>query len=95
MGQPRKSVQVMKHRLRQIDEPLPGVPLLELAGESRVLIENHYGVSEYSRERVGVKVRFGVLLVCGCGLELAKLSKDQLVISGRIDGIQVIRGRKG
>ena len=33
-------------------EPLPGQSLLELTGDRQVLIENHRGVTQYSREQV-------------------------------------------
>lgn len=75
-------------------EPLPGVPVVELAGECRVLIERHGGVTEYSRERISVKVRYGQVRVCGCGLELTRMTREQLVISGRIDGIELLRRGK-
>lgn len=72
-------------------EPLPGMPIVEIAGECRVLIERHGGVTEYSRERISVKVRYGMITVCGCGLELTRMTREQLVISGRIDGVQLQR----
>lgn len=72
-------------------EPLPGVPIVEIAGDSRVLIEGHDGMTEYSRERICVKVRYGCVCVCGCGLELTRMSQAQLIISGRIDGVQIKR----
>lgn len=72
-------------------EPLPGTPIVEIAGECRVLIERHGGVTEYSRERISVKVRYGMITVCGCGLELTRMTREQLVISGRIDGVQLQR----
>lgn len=75
-------------------EPLPAQPIIEIAGDRRVLIENHFGVMEYSRERIGVKVKYGVVSVCGCGLELTRMTKEQLVISGRIDGISLQRRGK-
>lgn len=72
-------------------EAMPGQPLVELAGDRRVLIENHNGVTEYGRERISVRVRYGQLVVCGCGLELARMTKEQLVIIGRIDGVTLHR----
>lgn len=75
-------------------EPLPAQSVIEIAGDCRVLIENHCGVREYSRECIGVKVKFGVVLVRGCGLELSRMTKEQLVISGKIDGITLQRGTK-
>lgn len=75
-------------------EPLPGMPLIELAGDRRVLIENHSGVTEYGREKIQVKVRYGQICVCGAGLELSRMTKQQLVISGRIDTVSLLRRRK-
>ena len=75
------------------DEALPGQPLVEILGEGRVLIEHHQGVTEYSREKIQVKMRYGCLCICGYGLELARMNGDQLVIHGRIDGISIIRRR--
>ena len=74
-------------------ESLPGMTIAELAGDRRVLIEGHRGVTEYCRERVTVKVGYGWLCITGCGLELRQMSKQQLVISGRIDAITLRRKR--
>ena len=89
---------LLERLVEEIDLPgevMPGQPLVELAGDRRVLIENHSGVTEYGKEKICVKVRYGVLTVCGCGLELARMTKDQLVITGRIDGVTLTRRGKG
>lgn len=75
-------------------ESLPGVPVVEIAGEYRVLIERHCGVTEYSRERICIKVSYGVVSISGCALELTRMSREQLVISGRIDCIQLQRRKR-
>lgn len=75
-------------------EPMPGVPVVELAGDRRVLIERHGGVTEYSCERICVKVRYGLVCICGCGLELTCMTREQLVITGRIDAVQLQRRGK-
>lgn len=72
-------------------ENMPGQPIVEIAGSQRVLIENHLGVLGYSRERILVKVKFGCIHVCGCGLELLRMTREQLVIRGRIDGVTLQR----
>ncbi len=74
-------------------EPLPGVPLVELAGDRRVLIENHGGVTEYGTQTIRVRVRYGEVCVCGADLELARMTKEQLVVCGRIDGVTLVRRR--
>ena len=72
-------------------ESLTKVPLLELAGHSRVLIENHLGVLAYSLEEIQIKVSYGRLVIHGEQLMLLQMSKEQLVITGRIDSVQLIR----
>ena len=82
-------------RLDLPGESLPGQVVVEITGENRVLIEHHCGVREYSRERIGVKVKYGVLQVCGSCLELRCMTREQLVISGRIDCIVLKRRNNG
>lgn len=72
-------------------EGIPGVPIVEISGDRRVLIENHYGVKVYSRENIVVNVKYGWVSVCGCGLELLRMTKEQLVIQGRIDSVGLRR----
>lgn len=74
-------------------EAIPGQPLVELYGDRRILIEHHGGVTEYGRDKIQVKVRYGYLCVCGGCLELARMTAEQLVITGRIDSVNIIRGR--
>lgn len=76
------------------DEPIPGLPLVELAGDRRVLIERHSGVTEYSTEKICVKVRYGQVCISGCGLELTCMTREKLIITGRIDCVQLLRRGK-
>ena len=72
-------------------ESLPGQVLVEIMGDRRVLIENHRGIREFSRERIGINVKYGVLLVCGSCLEVRCMTREVLVICGTIDGITLVR----
>lgn len=72
-------------------EPMPGMSIVELASDNRVLIERHRGIMEYGQERIRVIVSFGQLCITGCHLELVCMTKQQLIISGKIDCITVIR----
>ena len=73
-------------------ETFPGQVLIEIAGESRVLIEGHKGVREYSREQIGIHVRYGTVMVCGSCLELRCMTRDQMIITGKIDAVELRRG---
>lgn len=91
-----KGKDILRRLTRELDiqaQPLPGLPIVELAGNRRVLIENHRGVREYSRERIGVKVKTGLVVVCGQGLELSRMTRHQLVIQGTIEGVR-LEGRR-
>ncbi len=72
-------------------ESLPGQPLVEISGESRVLIENHGGVTAYGREEICVKVKFGSIQIRGSGLELARMTRQQLIVCGKIDAVTLCR----
>ncbi len=71
---------------------IPGVPLVEIAGDGRVLIENHMGVTEYGKQRISLKVKFGQICVCGDGLELLKITRVMAVISGKIQNVEIHKG---
>lgn len=71
----------------------PGQTLVEIAGQGRVLIENHCGVTMYGTSEIRVKVSYGYICVCGSCLELVCMTKDQLVVTGRIDGVTLMRGK--
>ncbi len=73
-------------------DALPGVPVVEIAGMGRVLIEGHKGVTEYGQQRIRVSMRYGSLMVIGCDLSLAHMSKDRLVITGAVDQVCLCRG---
>lgn len=68
-------------------QTFPGLPLVEIAGQGRVLIENHLGVCCYGREMISLRVSYGYVVVKGCDLKLAQLSQGQLVITGRIHSV--------
>lgn len=74
-------------------ENLPKEPLIEIAGDRRVLVENHSGVTEYGREKIQIRVRYGQLCVCGGDLEMIRMTRQQLIITGRIDAVNLIRRR--
>lgn len=91
MGRGRFLIDRLTEEAELTAQPLPGQPIVEIAGDRRVLIENHFGVKEYGTQRITVKVKYGCVCICGCGLELMRMTKEQLVICGRIDCVTVQR----
>lgn len=91
MGKAYRFLELLADRAELETEPMPAQPIIELAGDRRVLVENHSGVRAYSSERILINVRFGMVCVCGCGLQLIRMTKEQLVIRGRIDSVSLQR----
>jgi sporulation protein YqfC len=59
-------------------------PLVELLSDTRVLVENHKGITCYGPEQISVRLKYGFLHIYGENLEIACMSSCQLVITGRI-----------
>ena len=76
------------------DMAVPGMPLIEIYGQERVLIENHQGVTQYGEDRIRIRVKYGDICVSGCDLELARMSKCQLVITGSIRNVSLCGGAR-
>ena len=69
-----------------------GLPLVEIYGSKRVLIENHRGIVSYGCNEIRVKVKDGHICVAGEGLMISKMSKEKLVIVGKIHCVK-LQGR--
>ena len=67
-------------------------PLVELMGDHRVLIENHLGIAEYGGCRITVKTHSGCISVMGDCLQIAVITKERVVITGKISGMELHRG---
>ena len=75
-------------------DKMPGhramLPIAELVGQNRLLIENHLGVLSYSTKEIQIKVNYGCLIISGLNLQLMEMSRVKLVICGRINGLQIL-----
>ena len=89
----REIMQRISAAADMVDAPLSGIPLVEIAGDSRVLIEHHFGVTEYGRCQICVRVKYGILIINGSRLELARMTRELLVVTGCIDSVRLERRR--
>ena len=92
MGRSNDWMQRISEHINHSMEPIPGVFLVELSGDERLLIENHKGIIHYSDEKVCIKVKLGVIIICGSRLELSEMTEDKIVIFGKIDSVTLSRG---
>lgn len=63
--------------------------LVEILGQTRVLVEHHKGILCYGTEEITIGTTYGMLSVQGSELRLCCMSREQLFISGRIEGIRL------
>ena len=93
MKQQSRVLRQLELRAQLSGQPLPGVPIVEMTGDRRVLIENHCGVKGYSCSCVCVGVPFGCVVVEGSNLEISQMSASKLVITGVICSVRLERSR--
>lgn len=86
--------QWLRQQTRQAGRISGGNTLLEIVGRDRLVIERHRGISCYADEQIQIRTSYGYLLISGCGLRLCCMSREQLCITGRIDGVKLM-GRDG
>ena len=58
-------------------------------GGARALVENHLGLLAYGQDCVRVRCRRGAASIRGSGLTLREVRKDALIITGRIDSVEL------
>lgn len=67
------------------------LPIVEILGDKRILIEGHCGICGYCDEKIFVKTKIGGLQVIGSSLQIAEMSKSQLVVTGIIHSLTLQR----
>ena len=69
----------------------PSASIIELTDNNRVLIERHLCITEYTTHTICVRMKFGNVQIEGMDLMIDKMCKDQLVVSGQIYCIHLLR----
>ena len=62
-------------------------PTARMAGDEEIVLSNHKGIAEYTKERVRVKTALGIVRILGRGLVIKEISRDDIVIVGKIDAV--------
>jgi sporulation protein YqfC len=71
-------------------EAVAGVPKVTLTGSRRVLIENHRGLREYSRECVEINGGRIRIRLQGQGLELRAMDAGDILLTGDIFTVEFL-----
>jgi len=66
-----------------------GYPMLQLAGNRKIRVENHTGVRRLAADGIWLGTPKGVVRLLGSELYLARLDKDEAVVAGRLEQIDL------
>ena len=79
-----------KHPEQLTWAPNPGRAVrVTTVGDRRALVENHLGLLAYGPDQVRVRCRRGAASVKGEGLALREVRRDALIVTGRIDSVEL------
>jgi sporulation protein YqfC len=81
-----------KQRLSADGTGLRPRTLIEIYGKERLLVEQHRGILAYGDECIRIGTSFGEVRVEGADLRLCCMSRQQVVIRGRIDAVRTEEG---
>ena len=80
---------------QQMDIPegmLCGLPQITLDGDLQLLIERHWGITEYGTNRILIASRRFTIEILGETMYLVAMDRDNIRIRGRIHGVRFIGG---
>lgn len=89
----KRLAQVGQEALERLELPVniaSGVARIELLGNRELYMDRHRGVLAYTTQEVDVNGGDVVVRVRGEGLQLLVMTDQELRITGRIDGIQLV-----
>ena len=87
MKRTRKLLERTAERLDLPGEVLAGQPRLELTGFSRLSVEHHRGVLEYTDEAVTVALPEGRVRVTGTHLSISLMNHAFVVVDGALRNV--------
>ena len=70
-------------------EIISNIPKITIVGSNEMLIENYKGILEYEEFFVRVNTYIGIINVNGLNLNLNQITEDDMIITGKIDSIDI------
>ena len=92
MEKRRKRNEILERTAQRLDLPgdlVAGLPKVELVGEREVRMSNHKGILSYGSEEIHISGGGILLRVRGEDLELRAMTVGDLLITGKIHGVDL------
>ncbi len=67
------------------------LPRITLIGDLQLYIENHKGIVEYSKQRIRINTKSGVIRVTGKDLSIKTVITEEIIVCGYIDTIDFMK----
>lgn len=84
----KNRMQSKMNRLLEIPQEIStNLPKLTIVGFEKILIENYKAILEYQDFYIRISTYIGILNINGYELDLKEMTTDDLLITGRIEGI--------
>ncbi len=64
------------------------LPRITLVGNLQLYIENHKGIIEYSRQRIRINTKSGIIRIIGRNLTIKTIITEEIIITGLIQDIE-------
>ncbi|OOB76802.1 MAG: hypothetical protein BEN19_03935 [Epulopiscium sp. Nuni2H_MBin003] len=80
----------IRQLIREIDvvgEAMMGLPFITMTGNNSVSVENFLSIAEVGPESFRLKTKSGEIIVLGNDLIARSMTKEEIVIKGKIKGI--------
>lgn len=92
MKRARKLLERTADRLDLPGEVITGQPHLELTGFTKLSVEHHRGVLEYTDETVTVALRDGQVRITGRNLSISLMNHEFVVVDGVLRNVALEPG---
>ena len=72
-------------------EVYSNIPKLIITGFEEIILENYKGILEYEEYYASINTYIGTVNIKGTGLNLEKMTNDDIKITGKIEEIELER----
>lgn len=66
------------------EDVIINLPIINMAGNQKMVIENHEGIVQYTDSQISIKIKKSLLIVEGVELKILQYAKDEIMIKGKI-----------
>jgi sporulation protein YqfC len=62
-------------------------PSIRIMGDEELVLSNHKGIAEYTKEQIRIKTGVGAIKISGRGLVIKEISREDIVVEGKIGAV--------